>query len=197
MYPYKFDMGQRIKVDATAGVADWLFTAGYAFGGGNVAAASDTGVHAAVTLADGETTVVTTAITNPVVPRALRVKGNQAGVAGNVVIEGTNMCDEVITETIALNAGSAVEGNYAFKTVTKITMPARVGVGDTVSVGWNDKLGLPWMLTRNTVYAAFLDNAKEGTAPTVVVDNNEIHKNTLDLSSSLNNKPVYVIALLP
>ena len=197
MFPYIFDMGQRIKTEVEGIAANWLFLAGWNFGGANIAAASDTGVKAAVTLADGETTEVTTGITSPAVPRALRIKGNQAGVTGNVVIEGTNYLGEAITETIAANAGSAVEGNKAFKTVTKITFPARAGAGDTISVGWNDKLGLPYLLSRNTVLAAFLDNAKEGTAPTVTTSATAIESNTIDLNSALNNKPVYAILILP
>ena len=52
------------------------------------AAVSATAIHAAVTLADGEETEVTDEITNPDVPRVLAVKGNAAGITGDVVIEG-------------------------------------------------------------------------------------------------------------
>lgn len=197
MFPYKFNLGQIIRTAVTGLNASRLFIADYNFGGGNVAAASDTGVHAAVTLHETDPTVVTTGISNPAVPRALRVKGNQAGVTGDVVIAGTNIAGAAISETIALNAGNAVEGTKAFKTVTSITLPARAGEGDTVSVGWNDKLGLPYMLSKNTVLYAYLDGAREATAPTVTVDDNEIEKNTVDLSSSLNNKPVRVVLLVP
>lgn len=61
---------------------------------------------------------------------------------------------------------------------------------DTVSIGWGDKLGLPYKLAHNTVLAAYLNNVREGTAPTVTVDADEIEKNTIDLNSALNGSPV-------
>ena len=109
---------------------------------GAVPALSATAVHAAVTLADGATTLVTTAITHPTVYRALSVKGNQAGVAGDVVITGTDWAGRVISDTIALADNGTVEGVKPFATVTSILLPARVAAGDTVSVGICDKLGL-------------------------------------------------------
>lgn len=196
MFPYIYDMGQRIKTAVEGLAADWLFLAGFSFGGGNIAAASDTAVHAAVTLG-AEAQDVTTLITSPVVPRNITVKGSQAGITGNVVITGTNYKGEAITETIALSGASSVAGNYAFKTVTKVSLPALTGEGDTVSVGTGSKLGLPWLLSRNVVLKAYLDNALEGTAPTVTIDATDIHKNTVTLASALNNKPVYAILALP
>lgn len=98
-------------------------------------AVSATYVHAAVTLgADAQD--VTTGITNPDFPRTVTVKGNASGIAGNVVITGTNAAGDEITDTIALNGASEVEGVKAFATVTNINLPAKTNVsGDTVSVG--------------------------------------------------------------
>jgi hypothetical protein len=90
-------------------------------------AVSTVGVHAAVNLAAAAQNV-TSAITNPDVPRTVTVKGNVSGIAGNVVITGTNINDEAITDTIALNGASEVEGVKAFKTVTLIALPARTHV---------------------------------------------------------------------
>ena len=70
--------------------------------------------------------VITAGITNPAVPRALSVDGNVAGVVGNVKITGTNYAGAVIDETIALNETTAVSGTKAFKTITKIELPAQV-----------------------------------------------------------------------
>lgn len=107
-----------------------------------VAAASDTSVHAAVTLADGETTTVTTAITDPDVYRVVTVKGNQASIAGNVVVTGTDWAGNTVTDTIALDEANSVSGVKAFKTVTSILLPARTSAGDTVSLGCADVFGL-------------------------------------------------------
>lgn len=163
---------------------------------GSPDAASLTAVHAAVTLADGEVTTVTTGITNPDVPRALQIKGNAAGIVGNVVVTGTNINGEVITETIAANGANAVQGNKAFETVTQIVMPARNAGGDTISVGFNDKLGMPYLLAHNTVLFAFLNNAKEGTAPTVTVSASAEDGNTIDLNSALDGNPVDVYLIV-
>jgi hypothetical protein len=157
---------------------------------GSPAAANNTAVHAAITLADGAAAEVTTGITNPDIPRAIRIKGSAAGIAGNIVINGTNELDEAISETIAANGANAVDGSKAFKTVTKVTVPARTTAGDNISIGYNDVLGLPYKLVTNTVLAASLNHVREATAPTVAVSATAIESNTIDLNSALNGNPV-------
>jgi uncharacterized protein (DUF433 family) len=190
MAAFKHDYGQTITTDAPDINLDFPKIAHFQVAAASAVAASATGVHAAIALA-AEVQAVTTAITNPAVPRNISVKGNAAGVIGDVVITGTNYAGEAITETIALNGATAVEGAKAFKTVTKIDLPVEVHAGtDTVSVGWGDKLGLPYKLSHNTVLAAYHDNAKEGTAPTVAVSATAIESNTIDLNTALNGKIV-------
>jgi hypothetical protein len=196
MYPYNHKMGQIIQTNVSGVSCDRGFIAHYQVSAAAAVAASDNAVHAAITLAVGQTTTVTTEITNPATPRALRIKGNQVGITGNVVITGTNYADEVITETIAANGVNAVEGNKAFKTVTQIVVPAQTTAGDTISIGFNDKLGLPYKLAHNTVLAAYLDNAKEGTAPAVAVSATALESNTVDLNSALNGKVVDVYLIV-
>lgn len=113
----------------------------------------------------------------------------------SVVVTGTNMNDEAISETLpafTVNTAGTVQGVKAFKSVTAITIPAHDGTGATTSVGFGDKLGLPRELDRNTVVAAFLDGVKEGTAPTVVTDVDELEKNTCDLNSALDGSEVVI-----
>ena len=106
------------------------------------AAAGNTNIHAAVTLG-ASAQDVNTSITNPDVPRVARIKGNAGGITGNVVITGTDILDQAVTDTIALNGSSAVDGTVAFKTITNINMPAKTNSsGDTVSVGFGAALGL-------------------------------------------------------
>lgn len=196
MYPYNQKMGQTIQTNADGVEADRGFLAHFQVAAAAAAAASATAILAATALTD-EAQAITTGITNPAVPRSLTVKGNAAGITGNVVITGTNYAGAVITETIALNGSTAVEGTKAFKTVTKIDLPVEVNVGtDTVSVGTGTKLGLPWLLPHNTVLAAFLDNAKEGTAPTVTVSATAIESNTIKLNSALAGKVVDVYLIV-
>lgn len=147
------------------------------------AANSATAVHAAVTLADGAPTTVTTAITNPDVPRTVTVKGNAAGIAGDVVITGTNILGAVITDTIALNAATEVEGVKAFKTVTSILLPARTTAGDTVSVGWAKKFGLPHIVAFASMVLVKLFNGSADTG-TLAVDDDEVEKNLFALNGT-------------
>jgi hypothetical protein len=144
-------------------------------------AISAVAVHAAIPLlADVQT--ITTAITNPDFPRTVTVKGNQAGVAGDVVITGTNVLDAAISDTIALNAGNEVEGIKAFKTVTSIALPVEVNAGtDTVSVGLGKKFGLPHIVKAAGCLLAKLFNLA-ADAGTLAVDDNEIEKNLYDLA---------------
>ncbi len=306
LYPYNPMLGQRIQTHVKGVSADTAFPAHLIIAAEAAVAASANGVKAATILA-AIAAAITAGITSPAVPRALSITGNVSGIAGNVVITGTNYADEVITETIALSGMSTVDGLKAFKTITGIALPARthtpayqtetkevthavtapgtvtleltaaalgeaspkvveveiaaeddtvtkvaekmvdalnadedigalftasneagvitltakayaandatlalaftdtdttgVTMGastngtagvpdDTVSIGWNDKLGLPYLLTHNTVFFAFLGDAKEGTPPTVVTDADEIEKNTIDLTSALNGTVV-------
>jgi hypothetical protein len=192
MSPYKHYFGQTITTDAQDVVCDRSFISHYQVAAADAVAASDTAVHAAITLPTSGTTTVNTSITNPAVPRALRIKGNAAGITGNVVITGTNYNGDVITETIVANGASAVEGNKAFKTVTQIVVPTRTQASDTISIGFNEKLGLPYLLAHNAVLFAYLDNAKEGTAPTVTVSTTVLESNTIDLNTALSGKIVDV-----
>lgn len=154
---------------------------------------TDAAVLADTALAETTTTVVTSFVAQPDAPRNVTVKGNGAAVAGNVVVEGTNVEGVAITETIALNGASLVAGNKAFATITRITLPDWVSANtERVRVGLGAKLGLPVRLSRNTVVAAFRDNAREGTAPTVAVSASAIESNTVTLNSALNGTEVLV-----
>lgn len=158
------------------------------------ATAADTdGIHAAIT-DTGEEQEITTEITQPSTPR--NITATAGGTVGDikaiqVIIEGTNYNNETITETLpafTVDTAGTVTGNKAFKTVTQITIPAHDGTGATTAIGFGEKLGLPYRLAHNTVLAAYLDNTKESTAPTVTVDSANLEGNTIDLASALNSK---------
>lgn len=109
----------------------------------NPAIGTATYVHAAYTLGSGAVDV-TTSITNPDFPRNASIKGNAGGIAGNVIITGTDINDAAATDTIALNGSSEVAGDVAFKTITNINFPAKTnGSGDTVSIGVGNLIGFP------------------------------------------------------
>ena len=154
---------------------------------------TDAAVLADTAMDDADTTVVTTFVAQPAVPRNLTVKGNGAGVAGDVVIAGVNVEGVAITETIALNGATLVAGNKAFARITSITLPNYASANtERVRVGLGAKLGLPVRLSRNTVLRAFLNNALEGTAPTVAFSASAVESNTVTLNSALNGNDVLV-----
>lgn len=166
------------------------FLTHFQVGAADAVAGSSASVLAATSLTAATQAKITN-ITNPAVPRNVKIVGNAAGIAGNVTIKGTNYDGGVITETLALNGVTAVEGSKAFKTITEIDLPVQTHEGtDTVSVGVGEKLGLPCKLAHNTVLATYFDNVKEGTAPTLTVDSAAVENNTIKLNSALSGKIV-------
>lgn len=189
-------IGQTLNTDATKVSVIEAFLAHFQASAANAVAGSNTAILAATALT-AATQVITTNITNPAVPRNIKVAGNAAGIAGNVVIKGTNYAGDSINETIALNGVTAVEGNKAFKTITEIDLPVKTNAsGDAVSIGFGEKLGLPYKLVRNTVLTAYLDNVKESTDPTVTIDSAVLENNTIKLNSALAGKVVDIYLIV-
>jgi len=183
-------IGGALKVKNSGIVSNGFVGAHFQVAAASAVAASNTGVHTGIILQVAGQTAPGNILTSPVVPRALRIKGNAAGIVGNVVITGTNYLDEVITETIVANGVAVVEGNKAFKTITEASIPARNAVADEIAIGWNDKLGLPYKLTHNTLINTFVDNTLEATAATVTVSATAIESNTIDPNTALSGKIV-------
>ncbi|NLI22279.1 MAG: hypothetical protein GX418_12145 [Clostridiales bacterium] len=209
MIPYKHRFGQRIKNDAEgsnlrAFLAHLHFTAAEA-----VAADTDGIVDgAAGTSGEGaEALVIVPAdaafIAQPPCARNLTVTvaATTAGdvAAGNIVIAGMNEKGEEISENFAVTADTpaTITGTKAFKEITSITVPVQDGDSVTVDVGWGTKLGIGYKLAHNTVLAAYRNNAKEGTAPTVAVSADALESNTMALNSALNGSVVDAYLIVP
>lgn len=188
--------GPSLRGNYSAGSAAMIYSANL----GSPIAVSATNVHAAITLPASGTTDVATTITNTALsatPRNVTVKGNASGIAGNVVITGTNVNGATITETIALNGSTEVVGNKAFASVTNINVPAKTnGSGDTVSVGIGSKLGLGAMFLRNTLFAVFLNNVADTFAASAFSSTTS-EGNTITLTSALNGTLVTVVYYYP
>lgn len=148
-----------------------------------------------------ETTTATTFLAQPPYPRNLQITpgGTTAGVpAGNVVVTGTNINGDVITENFAFlaNATAATVGAKAFKTVTSILFPIQDEAGATYSVGFGDKIGLPLKLAYNAVLGATLNGVRETTFPTVTYSSSVYESNTVDLNSNLAGTAVKIFLAL-
>lgn len=155
------------------------------------------GILAGTAASTTKATVVTTLPSQPPQARGLTFLPSAAADTGNIVVAGTNIDDEVITDTIATDAANAVTSALAFKTVTSITFPE-----DTTpvswDVGWDERLGLPFMLAEKPFYLEMFNNIIEiGTAGTLSYDADEIEKNMYDPTGTLNGaKPLRLLLFL-
>ena len=153
-----------------------------------VAADAD-GVHAAIASKTTAQTI-TTAITNPPYPRNITVTpGDTTGdiKAGTVIITGTNIADDVITEEFAFlaDAADAKVGAKAFKTVTSIYIPVQDGTGASFTIGFGELIGLPLILDAKPLVFV-LDDGVIATAPVITADADELEKNVIDVNGSLD-----------
>lgn len=131
------------------------------------------------------------------VARNVTVKHTAVGAAdtlGKITVAGTDICGAAISEEITPSSGATVQGTRAFKTIASVTGSGwAINEGnDTVQVGFGEKLGLPVCLSRDTVLNAYLNGVRENTRPTVAVDEADVSKNTVDLSSNLDGSEVII-----
>jgi len=121
-YNHKF--GQNIMTDIEGVDIDRAFLAHYHIDAADAVKGSSNGVHALMNLG-AAVQAITTGITNPAVPRNIRIVGNVSGITGKVKITGTDFAGTVITEEIQADGTTAKDGALAFKTVTKIDLPVQ------------------------------------------------------------------------
>ena len=131
-----------------------------------------------------DATTHTTMLAQPDYARKLTLVASDTGTE-EVVITGTNIRDEVITETIALNGTASVETLKAFKTVTSVAIPV-LASNATVDVGVSDALGLSRCMSEAAVLDTFVDGVRETTAATVTSHATDVSKNTVNPNTALN-----------
>lgn len=201
LYPENPRVGQRLQSDVPGLTLLKAFLAHLHLTAAEAAAASATGVHAAVT-DNGGTQTVTTSITNPPYPRNITATAGGTNTdikAIQVTVTGTDIGGNVISETLpafTVDTAGIVTGSKIFKTVTSISIPAHDGTGATTAIGFGSKLGLPTKLDSNTVLAAALNGTREGTAPTVTVSSSALSGNGVTLNSSLNGTVVDIFYMV-
>jgi hypothetical protein len=150
----------------------------------DVVAKSANAVHVAIT-GTGAELEVTTAITNPDVPRNISIT-NSANSTGDVVITGIDAKGNSVTDTIAIVTGGIAYGVVAFASVSKITIPATVANPDTITVGISDKLGLSNILyTSGDVYKVKVNNADDPTIGTVNTTYGTVNCATINAADDL------------
>jgi hypothetical protein len=123
-------------------------------------AAAGVDVHAAI--ASDNAAPVTTALTNPAIPRSLQVVFTALWDGGDVTVQGTDQFDNPITEVIADNPGATVQGVKVFKTVTSINQQTvGAGGGLTATVQTGTKLGLDVAIDGAGIGLAHVDGAAD------------------------------------
>jgi len=184
MTPYKHNFGQTIDTDVSGVSADRAFLAHFNIPAASVKAPVTNGVHAAVT-STASPSVVTTAITSPTVP--MNITATAGGTAGDikaiqVIIEGTNFNGDAITETLpafTVDTAGTVVGAKAFKTVTKITIPAHDGTGATTAIGFGALFGVPYKRASASQAVVKLFNGAVDTG-TLAASATVLESNTFD-----------------
>jgi len=149
----------------------------------------------APTLLTSAVQTITTGITNPDFPRTLEIDSDEGGATGDVVITGTNIRGDVVTDTIALNGTTAVEGVVAFKTITSIQLPVKAGT-ESVWVGWGDKLGLQSIPWSTDVESEHSDHAVDTGGTVLTRDSDEIEKCLYDPTTECDGSEDKMIAYL-
>jgi hypothetical protein len=123
-YNHKF--GQKIMTDIEGVDIDRAFLAHYHIAAADAVAAAADGILPLTKLGT-EAKSIEDGFTQPAVPRNVTIVASVATVAGTVKIHGTNFAGEVIDEelTLASTATTAKAGDKAFKTITKVDLPAQ------------------------------------------------------------------------
>lgn len=140
--------------------------------------------------------------------RNVTVTGTQVGgvddTFGTITVTGTNVLGNTITDTLTPVNGSTVAGTKAFLTVTSIVQSGWTagGTADNLVIGTGDVIGMPyWMVRQNPPIAdaaqfflVLLGGAV--VARTIVFDDNEIEKCTVNASAGTYNgsKTLQVLA---
>lgn len=108
---------------------------------------------------------VTTGLTNPDYPRAVKIAPSTSHLATtSVVINGTNQWGATAQDTVAMNgSGTAVDGSVAFKTITSVVLPASTSQSCSYTIGLSNKFGL---MREVATVAACIRGAVNGTAET-------------------------------
>lgn len=159
----------------------------------NISAAG-TSVRAAIT-ATGSAQEITSSITNPDIPRVVRISHTDGSGTGNgggktITIYGTDTNDRTVSNAILTTLGTTTVGVVAFKTVTQIDVPANLPTNDTVAVQLDRPIGLPdAFIAQSDVY--FVERAAASTAlvpeavGTVSIANRTVYQSGLSGAETL------------
>lgn len=174
----------RLSTDVYGVSTDEIKVAHIALTKEQACAADADGLLKSAVLGEAATTVTTFLKSMPYARNVTIVAS--ATQTGKATVYGTNIANQPVSEELTINSATPVVGAKAFKTVTSVVLPIKEGT-ETVDIGWGDILGLPYMFDKKPLVFALQDGALETTAPTLVIDADELEKNTIDLSTALDD----------
>lgn len=136
-------------------------------------------------------------LAQPPQARKLSFTPSAAADAGNILVAGTDIADNPITDTVATSTSAAVYSAKAFKTVTSVTYPKDDG-SITWDAGWTEAIGLPLKLAAAPFALEKFNGVVElGTAGTFTVDATELSKNIYDPNGNLDGaKPLQLLLFI-
>lgn len=105
---------------------------------------------------------------------------------GKATVHGLDINDEPISEEFELTGTTPKVGSKAFKKVLWIALPQKVA-SETVDVGWGGLFGLPYRIP-NAAHVLFKHFNGTTDAGTLVVDKDDLCKNTYDPAGSPNGE---------
>lgn len=201
MYPYNPFKGQTIQTNVRGISADIGYIANLTWTAEETAAADTDGIFDGIAAEDGtaepagETVTATPEddefVAQPPSARnvTVTVAATTAGhvKAAAIVVTGTNLADETITENFTPTADTpaTLTGTKAFKTVTSVAVPAQDGDSVTVDVGFGQLIGLPYKLAKKRVLLTLNDGVVD-TAPALAISSSALESNTVDFNGSLD-----------
>ena len=198
--PYNPNRGQTIRNDAN-GMCDRDFIAHLHIEGADAETSAPDSIKTAVNLGLVPTTInAATLDGQPRCARVLSITGNAATAVGNVVISGRDstscyLTGPNITETIVSTGAATVIGTKAFAFIDSIQFPAKSAVGDTISVGLANRIGIPYKKPHCPVMK-ILNN---GTVTTVASSHSSITnlcENIIEPTEAMNGSDIDVYLMV-
>lgn len=135
-------------------------------------------------------------LAQPDVPRTVKFTVALAGgsLAGSAIVEGTDEDNNFITENVALTTATTYETTRAYKTITRINLPARTTSGDTVALGYGTKLGLGAVMFTDSILYFNTDGPQD--TYTLTQSQTDMSKNLIVPNTAPNAAHNYRVGLV-
>lgn len=152
--------------------------------------AASTTKYLASTALTGEAQELDTFVNDIDETRQVVLTCNVNTIIGDVVLTGTNIVDEEMTETISLadDGGVTYNSTKMFKTLTQVDLPALTTAGDEVAVGSTEVINFPFIATENVLMHVTHDGTVD--AGYSISANASFEKCTLTPTSSLDGNEI-------